>query len=248
MKLKIYMRKLQLYNEQQNPVWYNGVNPNSLNTVLGLIPDNDWREMTRYVDNLDEFSASWKAKEKSGSKGISNVDKSVSTELVLFDESYTFVMDWLNNHVAAPLNGIEVRIEVEGCGIIDEYVIKNDGIAYCDNDYCNLEVNLKQKDDLYTCIYSTLITDNHIGMFDGNYQHPRFSYCNEFRPIAILVVLFSLMNVVFFLMWIVYTILFPIWWFIYQLANIVDSIPGVSVNFPKPQTPGNVMNDMVGLS
>lgn len=98
------MRKLQLYDENQNPVWYNGVNPNSLNTVLGLIPDNDWREMTRYVDNLDEFSASWKAKEKSGSKGISNVDKSVSTELVLFDESYTFVMDWLNNHVAAPLS------------------------------------------------------------------------------------------------------------------------------------------------
>ena len=241
------MRKLQLYDENQNPVWYNGVNPNSLNTVLGLIPDNDWREMTRYVDNLDEFSASWKAKEKSGSKGISNVDKSVSTELVLFDESYTFVMDWLNNHVAAPLNGIEVRIEVDGCGIIDEYVIKNDGIAYCDNDYCNLEVNLKQKDDLYTCIYSTLITDNHIGMFDGNYQHPRFSYCNEFRPIAILVVLFSLMNVVFFLMWIVYTILFPIWWFVYQLANIVDSIPGVSVNFPRPQTPANVMNQMVDL-
>ncbi len=240
MKLKIYMRKLQLYDENQNPVWYNGVNPNSLNTILGLIPDNDWREMTRYIDNLDEFSASWKAKEKAGSKGISNVDKSVSTELILFDEAYNFVTQWLRNHPASPLNGIEVRVEIENCGVIDEYVIKRDGISYCDNDYCNLEVNLKQKDDLYTCIYSTLITDNHINMFDGNYQHPRFSYCNEFRPVGILIALFSILTIIAS---VVFIVLAPILVIIQIIENILDSIPGVNVDFGIPSV--NEFRDMI---
>lgn len=195
MELKIYFRKLQLYNETQQPVYYNGTNPNSLNTIQGFIPDNDWVEMTRYVDNLDEFSASWKAKENAGSKGMSNVDKSVSMELNLYDKAYTYVIEWLNNHPASPLNGIEVRISIDNCGTIEDYIIKRDGISFCDNDHCSLEVNLKQKDDLYTCIYSTLITDNHLNMFDSKYEHPRFSYCNEFRPVAILVVLFSILTI-----------------------------------------------------
>lgn len=258
MKLKIYMRKLQMFDKNHLPIYYDGPNPNSLQVINGLIANNVWIEMTRYVDNLDEFSASWKVK-SNDSKGISNIDKSVSTELQLFDEGYKFVMTWLNDHVAAPLNAIEVRVEMVNCGTIDDYVIKTDGISYCDSDLCNVEVALKQKDDLYTCIYSTLITDNHLGMFSGNYQHPRFSYCNEFRPVILLSILFAIMNIVFFLLWIIYTVVFPIWWALYQFINaintildgIASAIPGNqdwSVgNIPRPDTPGDVMDEMVDL-
>lgn len=223
MKLKIYFRKLQMFDKNHLPIYYDGLNPNSLNVINGPILNNDWVEMTRYIDNLDEFSASWKVK-SNDSKGISNIDKSVSTELQLFDEGYKFVMAWLNDHVAAPLNAVEVRVEMVNCGTIDDYVIKREGISYCDGDLCNVEVNLKQKDDLYTCIYSTLITDNHLGMFSGNYQHPRFSYCNEFRPIAILAAMFAILNIVSF---IVLVILSPILAVLWAISQIIDVILGV---------------------
>ena len=196
MKLKLYMRKLQLYDEYQNPVWYSGLNPNSLNVVQGYLSDNEFKDFTKYVDNLDELTSSWKVRSTENSKSISNIEKSVSNELQLFGEAFKFVKAWLMDHVASPLNGIEVKIEIENCGDIVDFVIKSDGLNYCTDDYCNIEVNLKQKDDFYTCIYSTLITDNHLGMFDGNYQHPRFSYCNEFRPTFLLSLLFQILGVV----------------------------------------------------
>ncbi len=196
MKLKLYMRKLQLYDEHQQPVWYTGLNPNSLSIVQGEIPNNEWKEYTKFVDNLDEFSTTWKVRSTDNSKSISNIEKSVSGELQFFGDAYFFVREYLLDHVASPLNGIDVKIEIENCGDIVDFVIKSDGLNYCTDDYCNIEVNLKQKDDFYTCIYSTLITDNHLGMFDGKYEHPRFSYCNEFRPTILLSLLFQILGVV----------------------------------------------------
>ncbi|MEG0189418.1 MAG: hypothetical protein RR668_12215, partial [Algoriella sp.] len=196
MKLKLYMRKLQLYDEYQQPVWYTGLNPNSLSVVQGELPNNEFKDFTNYIDNLDEFSTNWKVRSTNNSKSISNIEKSVSGELQFFGEAFKFVKDWLMDHVASPLNGIEVKIEIENCGDIVDFVIKSDGLNYCNDDYCNIEVNLKQKDDFYTCIYSTLITDNHLGMFDGKYEHPRFSYCNEFRPTFLLSLLFQILGVV----------------------------------------------------
>lgn len=196
MKLKLFMRKLQLYDEYQKPVWYSGLNPNSLNVVQGYLPDNEWKDYSNFIDNLNEFSTSWKVRSTENTKSISNIEKSISNELQFIGEAFEFVKLWLIDHVASPLNGIEVKIEIENCGDIVDLIIKSDGISYCTDSYCNIDANLKQKDDFYTCIYSTLITDNHMGMFDGKYQHPRFSYCNEFRPTFLLSLLFQILGVI----------------------------------------------------
>lgn len=208
MKLKLFMRKLQMYDEHQNPVWYNGPNPNSLAIVQGYLPNNEYQEFTQYVDNLHELVSTWKVRSSEtvggSNKTISNIEKSVTNELQFFGKAFEYIKSWVFDHVAAPLNGIEVKIQVDNCGEIVDFIIKREGIAYCDDDRCNYEVNLKQRDDFYTCLYSTLITDNHMNMFDGSYQHPRFSYCNEFRPTILLSLLFSVLGTVFA---IVYTII-----------------------------------------
>ena len=153
-------------------------------------------------------------------ESISNIEKSVSDELQFHGEAFQFVKEWLIDHVAAPLNGIDVKIELEDCGNMLDFMIKREGISYCTDDYCNVEVNLKQRDDFYTCVYSTLITDNHQGMFSGSYQHPRFSYCNEFRPTILLSLLFQVMGMVFFVLFILLTI----FWFIQELIEVILDI------------------------
>lgn len=224
MKLKLFMRKLQMYDEFQNPVWYTGSNPNSLGIVQGYLPDNEYKEYTQYIDNLHELASTWKVRNSEtvggSNKTISNIEKSVTNELQFFGDAYQYIKSWVFDHVAAPLNAIEVKIEIENCGNIIDYIIKREGITYCDDARCNYDVNLKQRDDYFTCIYSTLITDNHMNMFDGNYQHPRFSYCNEFRPTILLSMLFQVLGMVFFVLFILLTV----FWFIQEVIEVILDI------------------------
>ncbi|MDK7375959.1 hypothetical protein QP519_10475 [Weeksella virosa] len=241
MKLKLYMRKLQLYDEFQRPVWYSGINPSSLNIVEGYIPNNEWIEFTKHIDNLDELNIVCKARSTENTRSISNIEKSVTNELQLYGNAFKFVKDWLMDHVASPLNGIEVKIELENIGTMTDFVIKSDGLNYCDDDYCTIEVSLKQKDDFYTCIYSTLVTDNHLGMFNGEYKHPRFSYCNEFRPTFLLSLLFQILGVVgivsIIINLILQIIITPIITVINAIISAVNKIPGVRIKKIKNPIP-----------
>lgn len=195
MKLRIFCKKLQIYNEQQHPIHYIGTNPNNLNIVSGLIPDNDWRDFTEDVENLEKLNLLWKLKED-GAEGrsTSNMEKAASDEITFTNKAYLFIKEWLIDSVSAPLNGVEVKVQVDG-GILSGYIVKNDGISYCDDDTCLIDLMLKQKDEQYSCIQTTMIADNHSGMFSGDYQHPRFEYCNELRPTWLLTVLWSIMAI-----------------------------------------------------
>lgn len=211
MKLKIWLRQLQLFDKKHNPIYYSGVNPNSLNVISGTVPEPNFKDFTQYVDNLDKLNLSWRLKDTgNGDKGASHIDKGASGELTFTDEAYKFVTAWLNDHVASPLNGIEVRIEDTECGVFDDWVIKSDGLTYCDHGICSMDLSLRQKEAQYNCIQTTLITDNHLGMFNGSYQHPRFSYCNEFRPAGILSAIFVLIGVVGFFLYVFVPIVFAI--------------------------------------
>ena len=164
----------------------------------GLLSDNDWIDFTNDIENLDKLDFSWRIKDDPvAGKGASNIDRGSSGEIQFTNKAYKFIMSWLNEHVSAPLNGIEVMIKTDD-GAFRDWVIKNDGLKYCDDDVCSMELSLRQKDAIYDCIQTTLITDNHAGMFSGSYEHPRFAYCNEFRPAGLLGALFSIISILGF--------------------------------------------------
>lgn len=191
MKLKIYLKKLQMFDKNE-PVYYIGTNPNTLQTIKGKIPDNDWIDFTADAENIEVLNLLWKKKTEGNNVDISNIDKGSSDEIIFTNKAYRYIREWMIDDVAAPLNRIEVKIGIDN-GTFSGFVIKSEGLSYSDEDQgCQIGVMLKQKDDVFTCIQTTMITDNHIGMFSGKYEHPRFSYCNEFRPTWLLTLIWSI--------------------------------------------------------
>lgn len=251
MKMRIFLKKLQMYHQNiSQPIYYAGTNPNTLQIVNGLIPDNDWIEFTEDSDNLDKLNLSWRLRENGAeAKSTSNLEKGSSDQITFVNKAYLYIKEWLNDHVSAPLNGIEVRLQVEG-GIFTDFVIKNDGLSYCDDDTCTIDLMLKQKDDVYTCIQTTLISDNHSGMFDGFYQHPRIAYCDEFRPTWLLTVLWSFLAIQGVVTLLTYTILFPIIWVIITIINAIIAVLRTLgfkkiKKIEKPSTPTEIWDRMV---
>lgn len=225
MILRIFLRHLQMFDEKNNPIYYNGTNPNNLQVIQGLVPQTEWIEFTEDVEDLETLDFSWRLKESGSSgKGASNVDRGSSGEMTFTNKAYKFVMHWLNEHPASALNGIEVMIKTDS-GIFRDWVIKNDGLEYCDTDTCRISLSMRQKDDVYSCIQTTMITDNHSGMFSGKYEHPRFAYCNEFRPAGVLTALFSLVALVGF---IALVLAFPIHLVIKVVRMIVGAVKWLS--------------------
>ncbi|MBD3904474.1 hypothetical protein NAL32_07495 [Chryseobacterium sp. Ch-15] len=225
MKMRIFLKKLQMYHQNiSQPIYYTGINPNSLQIVNGLIPDNEWIEFTEDSDNLDKLNLSWRLRENGAeAKSTSNLEKGSSDQITFVNKAYLYIKEWLNDHVSAALNGIEVRLQVDG-GIFSDFVIKNDGLSYCDDDTCTIDLMLKQKDEVYSCIQTTLIADNHSGMFSGSYQHPRIAYCDEFRPSWLLTVLWSWMAIQGVVTQITYTSLYPVIWLIITIINAIISV------------------------
>lgn len=224
--LQIYLKKLQIYNEQNEPIYYDGVNPNSLQIFNGLIPNNEWFDFTADVEGLDKLDLAWRLKnEGSSGKGASNVDRGSSGQMVFTNQAYKLVMGWLNEHVAAPLNGIEVMLKTEN-GVFRDWVIKNDGLSYfASKNICRVDLSMRQKDDVYSCIQTTLITDNHSGMFSGSYEHPRMAYCNEFRPAGLLTALFMIIGQLGFIVLFLYTIaIYPILYAVYIMVQFLNGI------------------------
>ncbi|WP_378178570.1 hypothetical protein [Chryseobacterium zhengzhouense] len=225
MRMRIFLKKLQMYHQNiTQPIYYVGTNPNSLQIVNGLIPNNDWIEFTSDAENIDKINLSWRLRENGAeAKSTSNLEKGSSDQITFVNKAYLYIKEWLNDHVSAPLNGIEVRLQVEG-GVFSDFVIKNDGLSYCDDDTCTIDLMLKQKDDVYSCIQTTLIADNHSGMFSGSYQHPRMAYCDEFRPSWLLTVLWSWMAIQGVVTQITYTSLYPVIWLIINIINAIIAV------------------------
>lgn len=223
--MRIFLKKLQMYHQNiSQPIYYTGTNPNTLQIVNGLIPDNDWIEFTEDSDNLDKLNLSWRLRENGAeAKSTSNLEKGSSDQITFVNKAYIYIKEWLNDHVSAALNGIEVRLQVDG-GVFSDFIIKNDGLSYCDDDTCTIDLMLKQKDDVYTCIQTTLIADNHSGMFSGSYQHPRIAYCDEFRPSWLLTVLWSWMAIQGVVTQITYTSLYPVIWLIITIINAIIAV------------------------
>ncbi|WP_133177640.1 hypothetical protein [Chitinophaga parva] len=225
MNLRIYLRHYQLYDANNNPVYYDGTGPTQLRQFIGPVPNHEYVEYTDDFDGLDKLRLSWSENETDRGD---NVQAGLSNSLTAMGDAYTFIMDWLNDHVAAPLNAIEAVIEDYGCGKYASFLIKADGIAYCDDGKCNVDVNLKQADAPWSCIEKTLVTDNWQGWFptaaeplNAGKQHPRYTYCDEFRPAFFLGLLFSCISMIALPMYILSVTLVPVVLAIITIASVI---------------------------
>ena len=244
MKLRIFLKKLQMFNEQQQPVYYDGLNPNSLQIFPGLLPNNEWIEFTDDCEDLEKLNISWRLKDDGAQgKSTSNMDKGSSDQITFVNKAYLYIKAWMNDSVSAALNGIEVKIQVE-VGIFTGFVIKNDGLDFCDDDTCTMDIMLKQKDEQYSCIQTTLIADNHSGMFLGGYQHPRMAYCNEFRPSWLLTVLWTILATQALVNQIIYVSIYPVLMIVYAIVKFLRKL-GFKMNMDEPIKPHELREQML---
>ncbi|WP_346318191.1 hypothetical protein [Chitinophaga sp. YIM B06452] len=225
MALRIYLRHFQIYDVNNAPIFYDGPGPLQLKTYPGTVSQTTWKDFTANSD-LDKIRLSWV--ENNTDDGGTNVQAGISSQIPFYGAAADFIKEWLNDHVAAPLNAVEAILEDHGCGKFSSFLIKNDGLRYCEDGHCEVEVTLKQADSPYTCIQKTLITDNWQGWFpagenplNAGKKHPRFAYCDEFRPAFFLGLLFSCISMIALPMYILSVTLVPVVLAIITIVSVV---------------------------
>src|SRR5690606_5309645 len=240
MQLKIYLRHTQYLAFEADagtgitvgdPIIYTGLNTATLKPVKGTVPSPEYQDFTDCVE-LENLTITWTA-QRNDKGELDNTQlqrqKSASGTLQFEDRAYHFIKNWIVDHIAAPLNSIDVKIEHVGCGMYQEFVIKPTQLQWCDDGNCIYELNLQQKDEPYQCIQKTLIDDNWQGWFHKHTtkKHPRFVYCNEGRPIAIMVGMWYISTLLFLFMIQITGVILVIQAIVALIKDIVNIIIGI---------------------
>ena len=244
MELQILIKQTQQYDKAGNQIYYQGSTVNTLSATTGTLPTaRQWNPYGTYIDVTADVASdpfktrlTWTAeRDNEGyiTPGVSNSKKSFSGTILLNGTAYQLIKQWLIDDVSGAYNSVDVMIRhIDGnakeCGEYINYIIKATDIQYCEDNICQFDVNLKQRDEPMNCIRSTFVYDNWQGWFQeqpaGGKKHPRFSYCNEQRPNGILVMLWYMSGVV-----VVPTLLFMIPLFIalngiFAVINVIIGI------------------------
>lgn len=248
MELKLYIKQKEITDKYGNKRYLSGRLPNLIYQNGTLPPGRQFPNYGKYLDvtndvsNLHKLKLTWTLdKDTNGLTiaGATNQKKAASGTLTFEGEAYKRIKQWLVNDDSAPLNELDVRIE-DSCGSYEGWVLKATDLTWCEGDICTLDASLKQRDEPLTCIKNTLIADDHLGWFGettrpkSGKKHPRFSYCNEIRPNALLVTLWwtmtQLMSIMGPLMLViapvVNSIVFTLKTIIYPIINLILGILG----------------------
>lgn len=242
MALRIRIKQAIQYNIIGQPIIYNGANPQVLQPVINgtLSPARQWPSYGNYIDatefvsDLTALSLTWTSEidtQGTSVPGAFQTKKSASGTLTFETTAYRLLKQWLVNDVSAPLNAVSVKIEDEGCGTYEDYMIRATDLRWCEEEdnvnTCIFDVTLKQVEEPLACIQRTLIADNWqlwFDEFDTRHKHPRFSYCNEQRPNGMMVMVWWLMaNVMGPLL----LVLIPILLLFNAIIAIINVIVGV---------------------
>jgi len=234
MELQIQIRHTQYQAIETSPtqglvqgqnIVYAGLNPSQLHPVSGTVPVPNYFDITEDVANLDTLQLTWtKERDQQGvvSAGAMFSKKTASSNILIENNAYQFIKEWLIDHVAAPLNAIDVRIIDTSCGRYEDWIIKAKQVTWCADEICEFSVTIQQKDPALQCMQTTIISDNWQGWFQSEptKKHPRFVYCNEVKPNGMMIVLWWLMSLVFTIL----ILLTPIINTIIAIINVVIAI------------------------
>lgn len=250
MELKLYIRQKKLVDKNGNEEHIGGTRDN-LSLQQAPLPAprqfpnyGHYIDVTNSVSNLYRLKLTWTLDRNAQGiavPGTTNQKKAASGTVTFEGQAYRYLKKWLVDDVSAAVNVIEVQIEDIGCkGAYTGWVIKAADMTWCEGEVCTFDAGLKQPDEALSCIKSTLITNDWQGWFgtsttpSSGKRHPRFSYCNEVRPNAIVITLWwtitQLMSIIGPLMLVIAPIINTIVWtlkyVIYPIINLILGILG----------------------
>ncbi|RYD50674.1 MAG: hypothetical protein EOP52_13515 [Sphingobacteriales bacterium] len=230
MELRIYLRQYQNLDEFNRAVVYSGPRPASVIATFGTVPVPDWVEVTEACSGRDELALTWSQLQGniSDDPKQNRIQKATSSTLTFETAAYALLREWLVDHVAAALHQIEVKIVHVGCGEYLGFTIKTSQLSWCEDGLCTFEVTMAQQDAYMDCIRKTVISDNWQGWFQSvpknGKKHPRFSYCNEERPNAKLIIVWYVTQQIMVLSYIIFTLMYPVLLIIFTLINVINDI------------------------
>lgn len=198
--MRIFIRQKPMIDVDGQLVHYDGTSPFNVHKVFGwnLSPDRywgPWKDVTADCVGMDELQITYTiARNDDGDEtpAIVNAEKKSTSKIEFYGESYQQIKAWLIDDVSAPLNAVEVKFYDDGCGAwLSGFFFDNTDLEFCEGDACYFSVSVRESENPYSCVATTLIADNWRGEFQSQpangKKHPRFSYCNEIRPNGMLV-------------------------------------------------------------
>lgn len=157
-----------------------------LNCTGGWVDYSKWVNITRLIRELSLNTDNDPQKEQTGT-------------IELFGDAYTFVEANLISGANMYSNSMCVRITDNVCsGSVYLFKIDNKNLKWCDDNGCTMEFEMQAYEPELDCIRNTTIADNTNHVFDqfGPIVHPRFRYCDVFKPTLIFSFLLALISVV----------------------------------------------------
>jgi hypothetical protein len=157
-----------------------------LNCTGGWVDYTKWVNITRLIRELSLNTDNDPQKEQTGT-------------IELFGDAYTFVEANLISGANMYSNSMCVRITDNVCsGEVYLFKIDNKNLKWCDDSGCIMEFEMQAYQPELDCIRNTTIADNTNNVFDqfGAIVHPRFRYCDVFKPTLIFEFVLSLANIV----------------------------------------------------
>lgn len=115
--------------------------------------------------------------------------------------AYKFIYDNLINSADLYSNSICVRVTDTLCGSTQTiFKLENESLNWCDNGECTKSFSMVEYSTLLDCIKQTTIADNTNGDFQdypvNGMVHPRFRYCDVFKPTFVFGMLLTFANAV----------------------------------------------------
>lgn len=153
-----------------------------------------WTDYTTSVD-LSSFT-----RERS-LNADNDPQKTVSAEIEFFGASYLVVKANLIDSVNRYSNFYVVKMTDTDCsGDIYYFKIEDKALRWCDNGDCRIQVTLLEYNLQLDCIHRTTVADNTYLKYQdypstGN-PHPRFRYCDVFKPTVIYGAFLTFVNAV----------------------------------------------------
>lgn len=248
MELKLYIRQKRLVdkNGQEEHI---GGQRGALQLLSTPLPAHrrfpkygSYLDITQNVSDLHKLKLTWTLERNTQGivvAGTTNQKKAASRTLTFEGAAYSYLKQWLVDDLSAAVNVIEVQLEDTSCkGVYTGWVIKSTDLTWCEGGSCTFDLSLKQDDEALSCIKSTLVTNDWQGWFGNTSapksgkKHPRFSYCNEIRPNAIVITIWwtmtQLMSVIGPLMLLIVPIVNTIVWTLkYIIYPIINTILGI---------------------
>lgn len=125
--------------------------------------------------------------------------KEQTGSIEVYGDAYQFISTYLISSVDMYSNSMCVRITDSVC-TGEQYLFKidNRNLKWCDDEGCTMQFEMQEYDTQLDCARLTAIADNTNNLFDqfGPIVHPRFRYCDVFKPLGFLVFLLTLASVV----------------------------------------------------